>query len=59
MWKDVINAWHEEVIHYHYPTGSIDGHRIGHYTQVASCFYTKVPQLPDLCIYSIVFCLNA
>uniref|UniRef100_A0A3Q1HI20 ShKT domain-containing protein n=1 Tax=Anabas testudineus TaxID=64144 RepID=A0A3Q1HI20_ANATE len=33
-WKDVVDAWHSEVVHYTYPNGSADGQSIGHYTQV-------------------------
>ncbi|XP_037389823.1 serotriflin isoform X2 [Pygocentrus nattereri] len=33
-WTAVVTAWHSEVVDYEYPTGSINGEPIGHYTQV-------------------------
>ncbi|XP_072515613.1 cysteine-rich venom protein [Salminus brasiliensis] len=33
-WTGVVTAWHNEVVNYQYPTGSINGQPIGHYTQV-------------------------
>ncbi|CAL8247671.1 unnamed protein product [Lota lota] len=33
-WDTVITSWHNEVNHYQYPNGSVDGKPVGHYTQV-------------------------
>uniref|UniRef100_A0A3Q0QT57 ShKT domain-containing protein n=1 Tax=Amphilophus citrinellus TaxID=61819 RepID=A0A3Q0QT57_AMPCI len=32
-WTTVVSAWHSEVDHYIYPTGSTNGNTVGHYTQ--------------------------
>lgn len=35
-WSDVISTWHGEVANFLYPSTSVNGGSIGHYTQVAA-----------------------
>uniref|UniRef100_A0A3Q4GMT0 Cysteine-rich secretory protein 1-like n=1 Tax=Neolamprologus brichardi TaxID=32507 RepID=A0A3Q4GMT0_NEOBR len=54
-WTDVINAWHSEVEHYNYPTGSTNGKSIGHYTQVIWNSSYKVGCGATLCPNNIYY----
>lgn len=35
-WTDVISTWHGEVANFLYPSTSVNGGSIGHYTQVTA-----------------------
>ncbi|XP_008279394.1 cysteine-rich venom protein [Stegastes partitus] len=54
-WTDVIQAWHNEVSHYTYPTGSSNGETVGHYTQVVWNSSYKVGCGATLCPNGIYF----
>ncbi|XP_076006655.1 cysteine-rich venom protein [Genypterus blacodes] len=54
-WTSIVTAWHNEVEHYVYPTGSNSSRAVGHFTQVVWCSSYKIGCAVKYCPERAIF----